>query len=45
MKLLGGAAALPLFATALAAEEVKQPEVKQPQVGEPLKYDAHRDRL
>jgi len=35
MKLLGGAAALPLFATALAAEEVKQP-----QVSEPLKYDA-----
>jgi len=40
MKLLGGAAALPLFATALAAEEVKQPQVKQPQVSEPLKYDA-----
>jgi len=40
MKLLGGAAALPLFATALAAEEVKQPEVKQPQVSVPLKYDA-----
>ena len=35
MKLLGGAAALPLFATALAAEEVKQPTV-----GVPLKYDA-----
>ena len=35
MKLLGGAAALPLFATALAAEEVKQPTVT-----EPLKYDA-----
>jgi len=35
MKLLAGAAALPLFATALAAEEVKQPTV-----GEPLKYDA-----
>jgi len=35
LKILGGAATLPLFATALAAEEVKQPTV-----GEPLKYDA-----
>jgi hypothetical protein len=35
LKILGGTAALPLFATALAAEEVKQPTV-----GEPLKYDA-----
>ena len=40
LKILGGAAALPLFATALAAEEVSKPEVKQPQVSEPLKYDA-----
>ena len=40
LKILAGAAALPLFATALAAEEVKQPQVKQPTVGEPLKYDA-----
>jgi hypothetical protein len=40
LKILGGAAALPLFATALAAEEVKQPQVKQPTVSEPLKYDA-----
>ena len=35
LKILGGAAALPLFATALAAEEVKQPTVS-----EPLKYDS-----
>ena len=35
MKLLAGAAALPLFATALASEEVNQPVV-----GEPLRYDA-----
>ncbi len=40
LKILGGAAALPLFATALAAEEVSKPEVKQPTVGVPLKYDA-----
>jgi len=40
LKILGGAAALPLFATALAAEEVSKPKVNQPVVGVPLKYDA-----
>ena len=40
LKILGGAAALPLFATALAAEEVSKPKVNQPAVSEPLRYDA-----
>jgi len=36
MKILGGAATLPLFATALAAEEINKPEV-----GTPIKYDSN----
>ena len=41
MKILGGAATLPLFATALAAEEIDKPEVKKPEVGTPIKYDSN----
>jgi hypothetical protein len=41
MKILGGAATLPLFATALAAEQIDKPEVKKPEVGTPIKYDSN----